>query len=141
MATYYSVLGTGLMVHGIEKPSPNRIRYTVWCCVLYLPLFPVSTNEATPRLSNQIDASMDVSYSFDERTQLGIDWRAAGRTFVAGWSIFAAGLLPIAWVIVASDGRAATVVETVAAISGALFLGSVPMLIERRRNRIIEAKL
>lgn len=135
--SWRSIYGTGATIHDIDRTADDRVEFTVWLTVFWIPLIPVSswsaiyTGEAIP------DGVTDDGYCFRELRRIPHDWTRLIQTFACGMILGVAAVAPVGYMIARIDGRAATAVEWIFLYASASWPVLLIVLCEkRRRNRL-----
>lgn len=117
----YSIFGTGLRIYGIKRIDDDRVRFTLWISVLFLPLIPVSTWSATHIAPGPSELFFDDQRFFCNPIRLRHDYAGCLRTFAAGILAYLTAICPTAIMILITRGRAATKVELVFVLASAIW--------------------
>jgi len=117
----YSVLGTGLRMYGIKRIDDDRVRFTLWISILFLPLIPISTWSATYIAPAPCHLPTDERHFFCNLIRLRHDHAGYLRTFAAGILAYLTAICPTAIMILITRGRAATKVELVFVLASAIW--------------------
>ncbi|MHC4648993.1 MAG: hypothetical protein ACYTBJ_26360 [Planctomycetota bacterium] len=117
----YSILGTGLRIYGIKRFDDDRVRFTLWISILFLPLIPISTWSATYIAPAPCHLPTDEQHFFCNLIRLTHDYAGYLRTCAAGILAYLAAICPTAIMILITRGRAATKVELVFVLASAIW--------------------
>ena len=138
--SWYSVYGTGVTIHGVERTDDGRVEFTSWVSVFYLPLVPLSTYSglyAGERLSGEGE-----SHRFADLRRVPHDWGRIRQTFARGLLAAVVAVAP-AWVMIAkTNGRAATNAEMVLVLASAAWPAVLILWLHHvRRKKLLGASL
>ncbi len=134
----YSVLGTGLRIYGIKRIDDDRLQFTLWISVLFLPLIPISTWSATYIAPAQCHLPTDEQHLFYNLIRHKHHGAEYVRTFAAGILAYLTGVCPAVIMIVITRGRAATSAELVLALASAIWPLVVLFHVLQRQKAILK---
>ncbi len=135
--SWYSAYGTGATIHGIERTDDGRVLFTSWLSVLWIPIVPLSSWSAIYAGERPPDGVTDESHCFDDLRRIPHDWLRIARTFVGSLLVAIVAIAPTAFMIVQTDGRAATNAEMIVVFAGIFWaVGLIFWSESTRRSRL-----
>lgn len=134
---WLSLYGTGATLHDAHRVADDRVEFTVWLSFIWIPLVPLGSYNARYAGEMKPDGITDEGHSFADLQRIPHDPRRLLRTFVVGLALAIIGLAPVAYMIVRTDGRAATKPEVVVIFAAILW----PILIVWRAEAIRKRNL
>ena len=137
--SWYSIYGTGATIHGIMPDDDERVRFTSWLSVLWIPIVPLATWSALYAGERPPDGLTDESHCFVDLQRVPHDWGANFTTLFCSLLLASIAILPCVIMIVLTDGRAATTPEMVVVFGSTLWACGVILWSERHRRRKLQA--
>jgi hypothetical protein len=131
---WYSAYGTGATLHGIVRRPDERVEFTVWLSLFWMPLVPLSSWSAH-YVGESVGAVPGESHWFRDLQRIPHDRVRLAKTFLSALLLVAAALVPIAVMIERTNGRAATPLEMVIVFACTLWAAGLPISVEVNRGR------
>ena len=112
---WFSIYGTGAMLHGIERSADDeeRIEFTSWLTVCWVPVFPLASYSAIYAGELMPDGITDEGYAFTDIQRIPHEGARLLQTFARGIVVMIVALAPAAYMIYRTNGRAASNLEFV----------------------------
>jgi hypothetical protein len=142
MNRWYSVYLTGLVPFDVRRGDDGRLRFTVWLTAFGVPVLPWSNWTATGgRERNPLGhAELDEGYLFGDLQPAPWELGRLLRTLLGGWAWLLSAVGPIVWLIVRTDGRAATPGELVLVFGFTVYAAGLALGSDWRRKRAIAGR-
>jgi len=133
---WYSVNGTGLTLHGASRSSvdQNRVEFTSWISILWVPVIPIRSYSARYLGETPPTRITDEDLAFADVKPIPHDSRKLVKTFLHGVFALILCVGPISFLIMRTDGRAATKLEMAAILALCCLPVYVVMTMESRRK-------
>ena len=129
------MLGTGIVIYGVERNLDGRVEFTTWLCALWIPLIPMATWSAQYLGELPPDGISDESHTFIDIQKTSHDGFRLITTFVRGALCLTSIVAPIGYMILRIDGRAATKLEFCIIIMLCIWPTALLAIIQKRRKR------
>src|ERR1051325_10030059 len=110
---WFSNHGIGARIHAIEKRPDGRVEFTVWFTVFFIPLIPISSWSAHYAGELAPNGIWDEGHQFTDLVRIHRDVSYHIRTLANSLLVLAIAIAPAAFMIVRTQGRAATTVEMI----------------------------
>lgn len=127
----YSLYGTGWVLFGAERIEAERVRFTVWFSVFFVPVFPRTSYTAIYQGIGTGDSYGEYFIMKDVQT-VPHDAMRLVSTFVVGWVAALLAVAPFAYMILRVGSRPASNIEVGFVFSSLAWI--VVVLIFCRRN-------
>ena len=110
---WYSINGIGVTLHGASRSiaDEGRVEFTSWISVFWVPVVPIRSYSALYLGETPPTGITDEGLAFTDVIRIPHDARKLLKTFLGGTFALALCIGPIAYLIVRTDGRAATKLE------------------------------
>jgi hypothetical protein len=131
---WYSAYGTGATLYGIVRRPDERVEFTVWLSLLWMPLIPLSSWSAR-YVGEGIPAIPGESHWFSDLQRVPHNSARMAKTFLGAILLVAAALVPIAVIIERTNGRAATSLEMIILFACVLWAAGLPISVEVNRGK------
>ncbi|QDT42756.1 hypothetical protein Pan241w_28450 [Gimesia alba] len=120
---WFSFYGTGATIHGVQSSGADddRVEFTSWLSVLWIPIIPLRSWSAIYAGGTLPDAISNEGHAFVDLKRIQHDPSRLGQTFARGIFAFTAAVLPCAYMIYRTDGRAATHIEMIFVFASAVW--------------------
>ena len=123
------------MVHGVERRRDDRVEFTSWVCVLWVPLLPLRSWSAVYLGEGLGDGISDESHQFADLRRVPHDWGRIYLTFTRGLLAVACAIAPACFMIHRVTGRAATRAEMAIVFASTFWAAAVIFWAEHLRRR------
>src|SRR6185295_1886226 len=110
--SWYSAYGTGATLHGIVRMPDDRVEFTVWLSLFWMPLVPISSWSAL-YAGESVGAIPGESHLFTDLRRIPHNGPRLARTFLGAVLLVFAAVAPVAVMIERTEGRAATTLEMI----------------------------
>jgi len=110
---WVSIYGSGLTIHGVERTPDDRVEFTVWLSIFYIPLIPITSWSGLYDGEIPTDGITDGGPKFVNLVRRPHDWVAIVQTFARGMLMLAIAIAPAAYMMWRVRGRGANNVEMV----------------------------
>jgi hypothetical protein len=137
--SWYSVYGTGANLYAIERTPDDRVEFTVWLSVLWMPIIPISSWSAV-YAGETIEAIPGESHAFADLRRIPHKGSRLVRTFLGALALLIAALAPMAFMIERTEGRAATTLEMVIIFGLTFFAAGLIIYFEIRRGQKLKGR-
>ena len=138
MNRWYSVYFTGPLAFDVRRDADGRLAFTIWLALFGVPVLPWSAwTAAAARPRPMIGPDLDPGFEYFDLQPARPELGRLLLTLVEGWAWLATAVAPIVWLIVRTDGRAATPLELVAVLGLTLYAAALPMVGDWHRRRAV----
>jgi hypothetical protein len=136
----YSWNGTGLMMYGVHPDEEGRVGFTVWLCLLFLPLIPLSSWSGKYIGEAEADGLFLGGAYLTDLQRCSHDHLRNLQTFLGGIGLALLAVLPAAVMIHITNHRKATNLELVALFAAAFWAVGIILYVEHRRKRLLKRR-
>ena len=133
----FSHYGVGIKAFAIERKPNGRVEFTLWATAFFLPVWPLSSWLAIYAGPVRPDGIKEDGHRFDDAVRIQRDFISYAQTFTAAILVLAVAILPIAYLIFRTTGRAATSIEMILVFASCVWPIVVVSLVERRRRKLL----
>lgn len=138
---WLSLYGTGTTLHDAHRVSEERVEFSVWLSLIWIPLVPIGTYSALYAGEMKPDGITDEGHAFADLRRIPHDPRRLARVFVVGLTLAVVALTPVFYMIFRTDGRASTKPEIAAFFAAAIWPLLIVWTAEGRRKRALKGSL
>lgn len=137
---WYSTYGTGATLHGIRQSEsePGRVEFTSWISVFWIPLIPLRSWSAVYAGEALSDLLPGDGHAFADLKRIPHEPALLLQTFARGIVTLAIAILPAAYMIYRTQGRAANKVEVAFALASAFWPVAVIIYLEHRQKTVLQ---
>ncbi len=134
------MLGTGIVIYGVERNLDDRVEFTTWLCALWIPLIPLATWSALYLGELPPDGISDERHTFTDIQRTSHDGFRLVTTFARGLLCLVSIVAPIGYMILRTDGRAATKFEFCIIVALCVWPTVLLAIIQKRRKRELNGR-
>ncbi len=139
--SWYSIYGTGATIHNVQHADGDRVEFTSWFSVIWIPLIPLRSWSAIYLGETLPNGITDEGHLFADLRRIPHNGRGLLQTFSCGLIVTTIAIAPEAVLIYCIDGRAATPIEMVLAFAFAIWVMALILLPQKRRkDRLVKKK-
>jgi hypothetical protein len=132
----FSHYGIGVKVHAIERLPDDRVAFTLWFTVFFIPLFPPSSWSAM--YDGEFHHALNEDgHAFTDLVRIRRGLLCHLQTFTFSLLVLALFIAPAGYLILRTTGRAATPVEMVLVFASCVWPVVVVTLLEQRRRKLL----
>ena len=131
--------GTGINVQAIEPQRDDRVEFTLWFTIFFIPILPLSSWSGVYG-GEVLDAIREEGHYFKDLVRINRGLLCHLQTFVRSLFVLVLAIAPSAYVIDRTSGRAATQAEMILVFASAVWPVLVVILLERQRRRLLSGK-
>ncbi len=110
---WYSLYGTGATIHGIHRGEDDRVEFTSWISVLWIPIIPLRSWSGLYIGDLPPNGVIDESHCFADLKRIPHNWRKNARTFFLSVLMAATVVVPVMVLAYRTTGRGATPIEMI----------------------------
>ncbi|QDV50876.1 hypothetical protein [Gimesia fumaroli] len=112
---WFSCYGIGATIHRVQSSGAGdgRVEFTSWLSILWIPIIPLRSWSAIYVGETLPDAISGEGQAFVDLKRIQHDLSGLVQTFARGIFALTVAVLPCAYMLYRTDGRAATIIEMI----------------------------
>lgn len=120
---WFSCYGTGVTIHGVQSSGADdgRVEFTSWLSIFWIPIIPLRSWSAIYAGISLPHPIIDEGHAFVDLKRIQHDPSGLVQTFARGIFVLTAAVLPCAYMLYRTDGRAATIIELIIFFASAIW--------------------
>ena len=91
---WQAINGTGLTLHGVERTMEERVTFTIWFSILWVPIFPIASYSALYNPVGQ-EKTAPASYKFTDIQKIPHEARRLVNTLITNWCVAVVAFTPM----------------------------------------------
>jgi hypothetical protein len=132
--SWFSAYGTGATLHGIVRMPDDRVEFTAWMSLFWMPLVPLSSWSAL-YVGESVGAIPGEDHWFTDLRRIPHKGMRLARTFLGAVVLVAAAVAPLWVMIERTNGRAATTLEMIVVFACILWAAGLIISVEVNRGK------
>lgn len=133
---WVSCYGTGVTIHGVQSSGADdgRVEFTSWLSIFWIPLIPLRSWSGIYAGISLPHPIIDEGHAFIDLKRIQHDTSGLLQTFARGIFALTVAMLPSAYMIYRTNGRAATNIESIFFLASAFWPPALIFYIDNCRK-------